>query len=242
MDNLAYIDDYFQGTLLPEEKNGFEKRLREDESFAEEVAFYLSAKKLVLQKLQEEKKARFKELYKSGNSQPAVVRSMNRTWLYAAAAVMILLVAGVLYFMQPSSVQQLADTYIDQNFNTLSVTMGSSEDSLQNGLGLYNEGRLTEAAQLFERISQADPANYTANMYMGITYLRLNQYDKAINYFTQLQADTTLRSNPGKLYLAITHLKRSMPGDTEEAKRLLQDVASQNLEGKETAEKWLQKL
>lgn len=242
MDNLAYIDDYFQGTLLPEEKTGFEKRLREDESFAEEVAFYLSAKKLVLEKLHDEKKARFKELYKPGKSQPAPVRRINRNWLYAAAAVTLFLVASIIYFMQPPSGQQLADTYIDQNFKTLSVTMGSSEDSLQNGLGLYNEGKLTEAAQQFERVSQSDPTNYMAKLYAGITYLRLTDYEKAINYFTQLQAETNLRSNPGKFYLATTLLKRAKQGDEQEAKRLLQEVVNQNLEGKETAEQWLKKL
>ncbi|NTS43895.1 hypothetical protein HRG84_23645 [Flavisolibacter sp. BT320] len=242
MDNLAYIDDYFQGTLLPEEKNGFEKRLREDESFAEEVAFYLSAKKLVLEKLHDEKKARFKEIYKSEIRKPAPVRSMNRIWFYAAAAAVLLFVASIIYFMRPPSGQQLADAYVNENLKTLSVTMNGGEDSVQNGLRLYNEGRLTEAAQLFQTISQSDTANYTAKMYAGIAYLRLTDYEKAIHYFTQLQAETTLRSNPGKFYLATTLMKRAKPGDEQEAKRLLQEVVNQNLEGKETAEQWLKKL
>jgi hypothetical protein len=41
---LEYIDAYFQRTLDPEEIKRFEQKIAEDKEFADEVAFYLSAK------------------------------------------------------------------------------------------------------------------------------------------------------------------------------------------------------
>ena len=41
---LEYIDAYFQRTLDPEEIKRFEQKITEDKEFADEVAFYLSAK------------------------------------------------------------------------------------------------------------------------------------------------------------------------------------------------------
>ena len=63
---------------------------------------------------------------------------------------MAALVAGVIFgwylFMQPVSPKQIADTYIREHFQTLSVTMGA-QDSMQVALKLYNEEKLTEALQ-----------------------------------------------------------------------------------------------
>ena len=61
--SLEYIDQYFQGTPLPEEASAFEKRITEDPAFAEEVAFYLSARQALKEKLAEEKKSTFREIY-----------------------------------------------------------------------------------------------------------------------------------------------------------------------------------
>src|SRR3954469_19424515 len=95
MKNLEYIDSYFQGLLLPEEKNRFEKKLTEDPEFAEDVAFYLSVEKIATEQLQEDKKTRFRELYRQNSPRTAVIRPMKRTWAYAAAAVVLFLIVGV---------------------------------------------------------------------------------------------------------------------------------------------------
>ena len=71
---------------------------------------------------------------------------------------------------------------------------------------------------------------------------RLNNYDKALEYFTILEADTGLYSNPGKFYKAITLLKRNKDGDKDAAKLLLEQVRDENLEGKKEAEEWLKKF
>jgi tetratricopeptide (TPR) repeat protein len=119
--------------------------------------------------------------------------------------------------------------------------MGNA-DSMQTGLKLFNSDKLTEALSIFETLVKSDPKNSEAKKDAGIVSLRLNNYDKALEYFTMLATDTSLYSNPGKFYEAVTLLKRNKDGDKETAKLLLQQVRDENLEGKSEAEEWLKKL
>ena len=120
-------------------------------------------------------------------------------------------------------------------------TRGIKENSIENGLRLYNEGKSVEALQQFEGIAAGDTSSYEAKKYAGIVSLRLKDYDKAINYFSLLENYTNLYANPGKFYHAIALLKRNKPGDKERAKALLEQVVQHNLDGKEDAQKLLNK-
>ncbi len=242
MENLEFIENYFKGINDDVQKQQFEKKILEDAAFAEEVAFYISANGVIQQNIQEEKKQRFREIY---NQQKviSIKQPVRNMWKYMAAASIIVAVILITWFLSgnKNSPQQLADKYIQQNFQTLGVTMGNT-DSLQTGLNLFNSKKLTEALNMFESIAKNNPANSGAKKYAGIVSLRLNNYDKALKYFTMLEADTGLYSNPGKFYKAITLLKRNKEGDKEAAKLLLQEVRDGNLEGKSEAVEWLEKF
>ena len=80
-----------------------------------------------------------------------------------------------------------------------------------------------------------------AKKYAGIVSLRLGKYDKAINYFLQLENFPRLHANPEKFYRALTLLKRNLGDDKKEAKKLLEQVVENDLEGKESAKKILDK-
>jgi tetratricopeptide (TPR) repeat protein len=244
LDNLEYIEAYFNEELSQEGRREFEQKIITDPVFAEEVAFYLSSKQVAAAAMTKEKE-RLKEIYvqyKQGKNadqrQPALLRKL---WPWAAAAAVL---AGILFglnvWFKPDSPMKLADKYMLENFQTLSVTMGK-QDSLQAGLSIYNEGRLEEALKQFETIVRNDTTFIEAKKYAGIVSLRLGQYDKAIDYFSQLEIYTGLYANPGKFYKALTLLKRNQPGDTDTARQLLQQVVENDLEGKKVAEKWLKK-
>jgi short subunit fatty acids transporter len=242
MENLEFIENYFNGINDDAQTQLFEKKIMEDASFAEEVAFYISANETIKQQLQEEKKQRFREIYDQ-QKVISINQPVRNMWKYMAAASVIVAVVLITWFVSgnKNSPQQLADKYIQQNFQTLSVTMGNP-DSVQAGLNLFNSKKLTEALSIFETIAKNNPANSDAKKYAGIVSLRLNNYDKALEYFTMLATDTSLYSNPGKFYEAVTLLKRNKDGDKETAKLLLQQVRDENLEGKSEAEEWLKKL
>ena len=113
-----------------------------------------------------------------------------------------------------------------------------AQDSMQVALKLYNEEKLTEALHEFQKIIESNPSNYLAIKNAGIVSLRLQHYDKALEYFKQLESHK-LFSNPALLYQAVTLMKRDHAGDAEAAKKLLQQVIDKDLEGKEEAKEWL---
>src|SRR6476620_3032050 len=170
---LEYIDAYFQRTLDPEEIRRFEQRITEDPGFADEVAFYLSAKQRLKAEADREKKEWFRQL--AAEKTPVVdinqYRSSSRkVWIYrvTAAAAVIVCAFFVWYFVfsKTTSPRQMADNYINDNLKTLGVKMGE-KDSLQEGLRLYNEGQYNSALQQFESMNQRDTANYLLKNYIG---------------------------------------------------------------------------
>jgi tetratricopeptide (TPR) repeat protein len=239
---LEYIDAYFNHQLKPEEARQFEQKIIEDRNFAEEVAFYLSTKQVLKEEIIAEKKKQFRELLEQ-NSSSSKLRSIapiRKLWAYAAAAaaIVFILFAGYLFLFKQTSPQQMAEGYVKQNLQNLGVTMGNSQDSLQNALRLYNEGRLNASLEHFESMVQRDSSNNSAKEYAGIVYLRLGNYDKALAYFQQLEK-YSLASNPAIFYQALTLLKRNHPGDKQKARQLLHKVVNDNLDKNEEAEQLL---
>ena len=283
--NLEYIDAYFNKMLSREEAILFERKIEEDKDFANEVAFYLSAKQSVQAQVNLEKKERFRELLSQaslsdirpletrspgltdwlrsladrtrtlmgfGTMQPTPIPiypnvsgsslSLRRLMAYriavAGSLLIVVFLVGYLVFLRPASPSQMADKYIKENFEPLGVTMGTELDSIEQGKRLYNEEHYDSAIQQFETIAQRDPGNSEAKKYLGIVYLRVGNYDKALLSFQQL-GNYSLQFNPAVLYQALTLMKRNQPGDKQKAKQLLQQVRDQDLDEKPTAERWL---
>jgi thioredoxin-like negative regulator of GroEL len=244
--NLEYIDAYFQGMLEPEEIKRFEQKIAKYPAFADEVALFLSAKQSLREEAAREKKERFRQLLAE---QPSVInidrdKNVRKILIYritaAAAVIVCMLSVWYFFFVSSASPQQMAQKYIDEKFKTLPVKMSTEKDSIQEGLRLYNEGQYGASLKQFEAILQRDTGNYSIQNFLGIIYLRLDNYDKALQYFKQFENDT-LYSNPSQFNQAITLLKRNLPGDKQKARELLQQVRDNDLYGKEFAEKWLDK-
>ena len=157
------------------------------------------------------------------------------------AAVLAGIIFGWYAWFKPVDHSVLAGKYITDNFQKLPVTMGSKQDSLQNALRLYNEGKPEESLSYLESLIAHDTTFADAKKYAGIVCLQMKQYDKAISYFTQLENNTRLYSNPGKFYNALTLMKRNYPGDADKARQLLQQVVDAGLEGDQLAKRWLKK-
>jgi tetratricopeptide (TPR) repeat protein len=245
LDTLDYIDQYFSSGHSPGNKEAFEKRMTDDPAFAEEVAFYLTTKQIAGEQQENERRERFKELYRQ-YQQDNNLRIRRKTYLQkswpwlAAAAVIAIIVFGSVFYFNTASPRQLADKFVQERFENLGVIMGGKQDSLQTGLRLYNEGKLEEALQQFEIMADRDSSSVGAKKYAGIVSLRLKEYDKALQYFSQLEK-IPLYANPGTFYRALTLLERNQPGDKQQAKTALQQVVENRLEEEKTAAEWLSK-
>jgi tetratricopeptide (TPR) repeat protein len=250
MDNLDYIESYFTNEPDTARTREFEKRIESDPAFAEEVAFYLSALNVSRESSRSEKKQHLRELYQKNQASGATFPGNHsgttnvRKLIYyiAAAAVIAGIVFGTDIFSNSTSPQKLASQYEKENLQKLGVTMSGRTDSIQYGLRLYNEGEPAEALVQFEKIIQSDSSNFTAKTYAGISALKLKEYDKALAWFKELETYNGLYANPALLYQALTLMERNQSGDEAKAKQLLQKIVQNNLEGKETAQKWLKKI
>jgi tetratricopeptide (TPR) repeat protein len=243
MTDLEYINDFFSSDPTPEEKGAFEERISGEPLFAEEVAFFLKTLEVAKTEQINARKNQFRDLYQQ-KTRGGKAAPVKRIWYALAAAIVLgVMVLGYTFWMQTTSPDQLAREYIRQNYTIAPVTMdGSKQDSLQMGLDLYNNGRYSEAGRLFENLLKGDSSNPSAIKYAGLVYLHVKDYDKALGFFRQLTNIRSLYANPGKFFEAITLMERNGPGDRQGAKQLLQQVATQDLEGSEKAKEWLKKL
>jgi tetratricopeptide (TPR) repeat protein len=241
MKDLEYIDNYFKGELPAEESSKFENRLTGDHEFAEQVAFYLTTHQLALDQLEEQKKQRFRAIYESKKiSKPKT--PLKKIWQYAAAAAIIIgIVIGAEFLYTKSSVQRISENDGQNLFEQeMSVKMGTS-NRLDIAKGLNNDHKYPEALEAFKNITESSSSQDTlaeAKKLAGIVCIQLKDYDRAIQYFTQIE-DYPPITNRAKLYHALALIKRNQPGDHESAEQLLKQVTDQDPEIKETAQKWL---
>lgn len=244
MKHLEYIDEYFKGPQTAALSRQFEQRLLDDASFAEEVAFYLTAQRVFQQQARDEKIARFKKLYIERPAAPvapvASITPFRKRWYYVAAAAVVVGLIFTVTLLMPQSKQQMADRYIRQELGDLGVSMSATVDSIELARSLYNKGRFSDALGISEAIISRSPGNLKALEYAGVSNLRLQQYDKALAWFKQM-ASYKGYSNKGTFYQALTLIKRDKPGDLPQAKLLLEQVVNEDLEGREIAREWLAK-
>ncbi len=245
MENLEYIDNYFAQDPSEAEKKDFEWRCENDKGFAEDVAFYITAREEAKAALLKQKQTEWKQQESNKDKELFFIKPFKRIsdhkWWYAAAAC-IALAIGTYFFERQSSPQQLANNYIDKNFGQLSLTMDGSKDSMQTAIADYNDQKFDKALPIFEDVYKNHPENNDALKDAGIVYLVSKNYDKALQDFDELSDKKGLFSNPGMFLKAVTLLHRNKDGDKAAAKELLQEVQQKNLDGSKEAGKWLKKF
>jgi tetratricopeptide (TPR) repeat protein len=233
-ETLGKIESYFQGELSENEHLAFEKQILSDKNLAENVAFYLQTKQVAKAEAQERRKVDFEKIREQQKT-IAPVRSLYVRYASIAASLALLVGMSWWFFSPKTSSTELASTYIQDNLTNISVAMDGQKDSLQHGIGLFNEGKLAESQIIFEHL----PNNAEAQKMAGIVALRIEKYEEAIQYFKKLSSQKELYANPGIFLEAITLLKRNQGKDTSEAKLLLEQVVQQKLEGAKEAERIL---
>ena len=235
---LEKIDKYFSNELSLSERQEFDNQLIIDKELQDNVAFYLNTFVAAKQIADDKRRKEFEELRKKllkkseglGKIKPMI-------WLSGLAASIVMIMGFWWFSRTPDiSAEVLAETYIQEHFQNLPVKMDGNTDSLQIGLRLFNEQKLSEAQTVFENILQRKNNDSEAIKYAGITALRLKNYNKAVEYFKVLASQKDLFANSGKFYQAIALLQQS-PVDKKVAEVLLQEVIDNNLEGKEEAMK-----
>jgi tetratricopeptide (TPR) repeat protein len=242
MNDLNLIDSYFNKLLPASEKQAFEERCISDPLFAEEVAFYVSARDQLKQELYENKKKEFREQGAGLTIQPPVRTLKSNVFrIFSVAATLIVLFLCWQLFIKEPSPERIANAYISNNLDVLGKTMGGEPDSLQIGITAYNQKQYDKAEMIFRNLAGKSAPDPEYIKYLGIVYLASGKYDYAIAEFEKLSG-FTLFANPAPFYTSLALMKRAAPGDHEKAKRLLQNIVQQDLYGRKHAEDWIRKM
>ena len=244
------IEDYFNENLPPPEKARFEKDMSQNSQLREEVAFYLKTKQVLREQTLAKRHAEWQQLSDDEENAPEPVAPVHLLawWQYAAAAVLVVAMGlGWLWLSGTKELTEplLAQTYVEQQLDSLSVQMSGAADSLELAKDRYNQKRYSEALTIGEELLQRNPDNGEVLKVTGLTALRQQDYDRAIEHFHRLAGQPDLFYNPGKFYEAIAYLLRNRTSDKKEAKDLLEAVISGEQVGKaekDKARQWLLEL
>ncbi len=238
MVDFQHIEDYFEGRCTDAEKLTFEERCAVDQDFAENVAFYVQSRQLLREELLSQKRTAWRS---SAQIRP-LPNPRIRYIATAAAAAALLLLFSLYLLIKPSGPAQLASHYVHAHYDRLSQTMSASSDTLQLGITAYNNGSYPLALERFTAFAHTHPGNTDAILFTGLVYLRQRNYDQALQQFDTLAAKSALYSNPGPFLKAVTLLLRDKAGDRDNARHLLQEVVTRQLDGSTEAAAWLQKF
>ncbi|HEY4323669.1 MAG TPA: tetratricopeptide repeat protein [Mucilaginibacter sp.] len=234
---LNFIDDYFTGSLNDDEKRDFERRCASDPDFAKEVAEYITIRDGLKSELQQKRKEEFEKL-RQELSVPSNIITLKRISYLVAASIIVIL--GWFAFFNSSNPRSTADKYIAANLTTLRLNMGVS-DSLQMGMSAYNSKSFADAERIFKSLASKKDANPDAIEDLGLTYLAMKQYDRALKSFDQLSV-IPLHINKGQFYKALTLMARSQGTDNQQAKQILQEIIDKNLYDNEDARNWIKQI
>lgn len=236
MNELEQVDRFFAGNMSARERQVFEEELSRNKALASAAAFYVQAKEAARREVLTEKR---KQWERPAEKTPGL-RTLS---IYASgiAAVLALLIGigwWVFRTSEPNR-KELASAYVTESLSTLQASMGNGTDTLQQGIGRYNEGRYREAKVLFDQWLVGHAADSEALKLAGIASLKLGDYDEAVRRFETLGRQPGLYANPGPFYEAVARLRRQRKEDDAEAEKLLKRVVAEDLPGKAEAEKWL---
>ncbi len=251
LETLETIENYLNGQLSTNERAQFESALRTNPAVADALAFYVMTKEAARRQAREQRIAEIKALRQTSVSP----WSAPMRWA-AAASVVLLLGLGWFFFQNgggsfgntsgvvAANATQRVDRYIAAEYDQLTLRMGGSGpvDSLTQGVGLYNGGQFAQAEAVFQNVLTQQPNNDRALKFAGLTALRQAKYDQAIERFSRLSQRTDLLDTSGPFLEALARIKRNQPVDKEQAKKLLERVIRENLDGKAEAEQLLNEL
>lgn len=228
MDDLYdKIERYLQQDLKGDELEAFERQLRTDPDLATEVQLLKDVKNGIAGKIRfEETKtdwnANLEKLGSEFFDQPPATAKTIPIWRRPVVAVIAMAAAVALLLMlwqpwQPS----LYDRYARHPVLALSERSAGNALDMVTMENAFNTRQYEQAASLLENYLITDPDDPEIRLFLGISYLELEQFDRALPVFTALHEGNSAFKDLGTWYLALTHLRQ---GQRQEATGYLQQI------------------
>jgi len=231
MENLAYIEQYFEDQLSEEERRAFEQRCKQDEAFATQVKFYLYAQ-LTLRK--EGHEATKKQLLQLPIQEPAassnILSSRYRKYAWALAASILLFLVIKLWISTSEPVYSplaLYEQYKTEPYFPVvrDEQAPSVPDSWNQVIMLYNSAQYEQVLQeidTFRTETYYDKlGKNNIEFIFGTSSLLADQPSKAIGSLKLVQADSQWYDQ-ALWYLALAYLKTQ---ETVKAEEILTSIS-----------------
>ena len=166
----------------------------------------------------------------------------NLRFAYVVASVFLVGIVSVLYLGQDQPNEKLFAEYYQTYPNIASSVRGDeqTEGKLQDALQQYDAENFKAALKLLQEILAAEPNNAAANFYAGVSYLKVEESERAVASLQKVIAlDDSKFSEPAEWYLALAYLQKN---DMEQTRAMLNDLIAQERVYKEQATKLLERL
>ena len=199
--DITLIEQYLNQELSTEERQAFEVRLEQDETFANEFDKHQMAHKaldfLVAKNLKAKLESLEKEEAKTAAPKIVSMQSRGRRMLLMriAAAAMVILTVGLFYFYFPtggSSGRELAAAYYEPDLSMRGGT-NNPEDTLQLGIVAIENGDYQGAISLLNTIPPSNSYSLQAQYFKAHALYLSEDYDQAENEFSQVSTTTDIR-------------------------------------------------
>ncbi len=246
--SYTLIESYLKGELSGEVLNDFERRLKTSPDLLQEVQVHRElyshfndevpeyqldngkqetlkayVKSEEVKAFQAKLKAAKQNVELDVPKQPAKVRSLR--WVYAAAASVLLLIAGYFLINQNTTIQpDDLYAYVSAHERLSTTEMGATITTLQSIEKNFNQKNYAEVLNVLpgflDNLPETDKNYYNLLRTKGIAELETNQYAKALQTFEGLANSDALIAPHGKWYTVLSYLKK---GDTQKFKTTLEE-------------------
>ena len=191
----------FFGTLPEAEAVAFDAELARDAALKERYALFVlsvrgiqSSGKVLKDPKEETLRERMRAIDAELDAHPTVVRSIVRPWMgWAAAAAVLIAIAGALWSKQGETPQQLAAEYAIPEPG-LPVLMGTSPRTMDAIMNAYKQEDFAAAAGLLDAALKGDPMNDTLNYFAGIVAMRMDDCNRGAAHWSVLPGTSEFTS------------------------------------------------
>ncbi len=205
------IDDYRDDNLTFSEKQEFERALKNNQQFNDELNLHIDLDDA----LADEQIVDFRatlidaqhDYNKSQKHKPNVIK-MYRKYRYAVASVVLLLmIVGSIMIINPRnySNEKLFQMYYKRG-DAIGITR-SGDANVVDAVMKFHEGDYQNACTLFGELLKEDASNIAVRYYYGIASIETQNYDRAIQQFRDvIEDDNNLYVEYAQWYLGLAYL------------------------------------
>lgn len=220
--DIELIEKSIDGTLNETESIEFEKKLKNSETFRENVKFQRS----LLSALEASKKVRLKEelsqMLSEVNNEKKPIPISNR-WYMLAASIVIILGAMWIFDSNKPSNEELVQKYY-QPYPAQGFVRGDAPQSEQNEiLQLYTEEKYSQTVDRILELKKSNKSFDGQMLFLGNAYLAQSQSEEAIASFQNFELESKYY-NDSQWYLALAYLEN---GATQEAMGILKQLSEE---------------